>query len=326
MNSKDLKKESKKRGFYIALISCFGIVLALGAAVSFRNYLSANKKIESKVQEEQVDFSEMTETSLNQTNSYLTPSDREDVQISVAAAPTYSPVMPIQVTEVVEADVSPYVGESAAVAEDVPTEASTVEVDTAAPEIIIEVPAANIRTENVPTEQVENEEPVTVDIGEVTEEEPLAEERVASNSVFNEFMEGSQMSWPVLGEIVMNFSTSHAIYDKTLDQYRTSDSICISAQAGTQVKASAAGKVISVENTRENGNEVVIDHGNGWSTIYSQLQDGVLVKVGDVVQEGQVIGGVGNPSIYSLLLGNHLEFKIARNDVPMNPIDILVRN
>jgi murein DD-endopeptidase MepM/ murein hydrolase activator NlpD len=140
---------------------------------------------------------------------------------------------------------------------------------------------------------------------------------------FEMFTDNSDMSWPVVGEVVMPFSMNSLVYDKTLDQFRTNDSISIAAVAGTQVKAAADGVVVSVTNTREQGNIVVVDNGNGWTTTYGQLQDGVLVKEGDIVRRSQVIGGVGNPSIFSVLLGNHLELRITKDDTAKNPLDLL---
>jgi murein DD-endopeptidase MepM/ murein hydrolase activator NlpD len=67
----------------------------------------------------------------------------------------------------------------------------------------------------------------------------------------------------------------------------------------------------------------VLDHGNGWRTTYSQLQDNVLVSMDDVVTSGQIIGGVGEPSIYSVLLGSHVDFGVSRDDVPVDPADVL---
>jgi len=121
----------------------------------------------------------------------------------------------------------------------------------------------------------------------------------------------------------MNFSDDHAIYDKTLDQFRTNDSICIAADVGSQVCASAEGVVKSISHSRETGNAIVIDNGNGWTTTYSQLQDNTLVAEGDVVKEGQVIGGVASPSIYSVLLGNHVEFKVMKDEQLVNPVSVL---
>lgn len=140
-----------------------------------------------------------------------------------------------------------------------------------------------------------------------------------TDKIFSLFDDSKEMSWPVSGKIVMDYSIETAVYDKTLDQYRTNDSICISAPVGTQVKAAAEGIVKSVFKDDESGQTVVIDHGNGWTSTYSQLQDRLLVKEGQVVKEGDVIGGVGDPSKYSILLGSHLDFKLSKDDKSTDP-------
>ena len=128
----------------------------------------------------------------------------------------------------------------------------------------------------------------------------------------------------MFGEIVMDYDDQNLVYDKTLEQYRTNDCISLAAQIGEQVKAAADGIVKSVLNTPESGNTIILDHGNGWSTTYSQLQDDLLVNQGDTVKKGQVIGGVGSPTKYGILLGSHLDFRVAHNDSYVNPKSIMV--
>jgi murein DD-endopeptidase MepM/ murein hydrolase activator NlpD len=163
---------------------------------------------------------------------------------------------------------------------------------------------------------------------ESVEEDPAELTDISLEDIqdFTAFEDSDTMLWPVLGEIVMDFSTDALVYDKTLEQYRTNDSVCISAPSGTQVRSAAEGLVVAIETSKEFGNTVVVEHGNGWVTTYSQLQDNILVSVGDVVESGQIIGGVGEPSIYSALLGSHLNFIVSKDDVPVNPNDILASN
>jgi len=153
--------------------------------------------------------------------------------------------------------------------------------------------------------------------------EKATENNKSSKTEFTLFDDSKEMSWPLAGQIVMDYSMETAIYDKTLDQYRTNDSLCIAGNVGDDVKASADGKVKSVFNDKENLTSVVIEHGNGWLSTYSQLQDNVLVKEGDIVDEGAVIGNLSEPSYKSSLLGPHLEFKVMNNDTCTDPKLIL---
>ena len=143
------------------------------------------------------------------------------------------------------------------------------------------------------------------------------------DKIFSLFDDEQEMSWPVFGNIVSKFDMTTSVYDKTLEQYKVSDSICISAPVGTEVKASAEGIVENIFVDDEIGQTVVINHGNGWVSTYSQLEDNVLVAVGDVVDEGQIIGKVANPSKYGVALGPHLDFKVLKDDTPKDPTEIL---
>ncbi len=133
------------------------------------------------------------------------------------------------------------------------------------------------------------------------------------------FSAGDSMIWPLEGSIAMDYSMDRTVYDKTLDQYRTNPAICINAAIGSQVKASAAGTVKSIKNEPRTGYTVVIDHGNGWTTTYGQLQETILVKEGQAVEAGTIIGGVATPTKYSILLGGHLSFEVDKDNVPQNP-------
>lgn len=185
------------------------------------------------------------------------------------------------------------------------------------------------KKEEAPTE-VPTEAPTqtpTNDTSSINEESIEASTNASAetnaNATFAPFADTDAMSWPVSGEIVMDFSMNKLVYDKTLDQYRTNSNICISAVAGTQVKASSDGRVVDVGVDSQHGNSVTIDHGNGWSTTYSQLQANILVKEGDVVTKGQIIGGVSEPTYYGVLLGDHLSFTVARNDELVDPKSVL---
>lgn len=140
-----------------------------------------------------------------------------------------------------------------------------------------------------------------------------------ADPVFSIFGDDHTMAWPIAGDIVMDFSMDRTIFDVTLQQFRTSDSISIQAEAGEVVRAAAEGIVREITNTRTNGISVVVDHGNGWVTTYSQLDEYLFISEGDVLLEGQRIGVVGEPSIHRVLLGDHLGFAVKRNGVPHDP-------
>ena len=127
-------------------------------------------------------------------------------------------------------------------------------------------------------------------------------------------------AYPLQGEVVLPYSIDHAIYDPTLEQYRTNASISLSAKQGTEVKAAADGTVQAVTEDAETGKTIVIAHGDGWLTTYGQLEDAVTVKKGEKVTQGQQIGAVDDPTKYGAALGSHLEFAMEQNGEPKDPV------
>lgn len=103
------------------------------------------------------------------------------------------------------------------------------------------------------------------------------------------FSESEKMLWPTKGDVVLGYSPEILIYDITLDQYRTTDSIDIQSDKGQDVFASYDGVVKMISYSIEQGNYIVIDHGDGWVTTYSQLDDSMKVAVGDQIKKGQQI-------------------------------------
>ncbi|WP_352399612.1 M23 family metallopeptidase [Anaerotignum sp.] len=143
-----------------------------------------------------------------------------------------------------------------------------------------------------------------------TKQSPTSQATTGAEPVF---------SYPVQGEIVMPYSVDCAIYDPTLNQYHTSDNVSISAEAGTAVCAAEKGKVKEITEDEERGNSVAIEHDNGWLTTYSQLADDISVQVGEAVAKGQAIGTVGNPTKYTVALGSHVEFAVAKDGETVDP-------
>ena len=92
------------------------------------------------------------------------------------------------------------------------------------------------------------------------------------------------------------------------------------APQGAKVYAAAAGRVSKVTRSRKGlGNEVEIDHGNGYVTKYSLLGD-ILVTQGRTVSLGQVVGTVG---VSTFISAPHLHFEVRYNGELQDPINYL---
>jgi murein DD-endopeptidase MepM/ murein hydrolase activator NlpD len=84
---------------------------------------------------------------------------------------------------------------------------------------------------------------------------------------------------------------------------------------GTEIMAPGDGLVIFAGEKGEYGNCIVIDHGRDVTTLYGHLQR-YIVKNGDKVTRGQVVGNMGNTGRST---GPHLHYEVRLNGVPVNP-------
>jgi len=117
-----------------------------------------------------------------------------------------------------------------------------------------------------------------------------------------------QFAWPAAGSITQNF----AWYHKALD---------IANRAAPPVVAADSGRVV-VSGWVDNygyGNRVVIDHGNGYRTLYAHLSR-IYVVVGQSVNRGDQIGVMGSTGRST---GTHLHFEVIKNGVHLNPLTVL---
>ena len=125
-----------------------------------------------------------------------------------------------------------------------------------------------------------------------------------------------KLDWPVEGDIVINFGPD------TLPQAEGGGvirwtGIGIRAPVGTPVKAVAAGKVVRVQRLSTYGLGVVVQHGNGYYSLYWQLQS-ASVKEGEQIARGATVGTVGGQNTAK---GPHLYFEIrGDNQIALDPI------
>ena len=124
------------------------------------------------------------------------------------------------------------------------------------------------------------------------------------------------MLWPAEGEITSPFGwRTHPIFGTQ----RLHTGIDIGADYGDTVRAADGGVVIHSDWMGGYGNAVIIDHGNGISTLYAHNSQ-LLVSEGQAVAKGQAISRVGSTG-YST--GPHLHFEVRQNGSPVNPLNFL---
>ena len=133
------------------------------------------------------------------------------------------------------------------------------------------------------------------------------------------FSDNDTLVWPVVGNILINYSMDKTIYFPTLDQYKYNPAIVIQANEGDMITAAAAGKVTSVFNDPQIGNAVTMDLGNGYEVTYGQLTD-ILVSEGSYVSMGDMIAQVATPTKYYSVEGTNVYFKLTKDGEPVNPM------
>ena len=158
---------------------------------------------------------------------------------------------------------------------------------------------------------------------ETMAEEPEASEALAATvqPILN-FGDEDQLVWPIVGDILINYSMDKTVYFPTLQQYKYNPAIVISATVGESISAAAEGRVVSVSYDRELGNTVVMDLGNQYELTYGQL-DNITVSEGSYVVTGDIIGSVASPTKYYSTEGANVYFKLTKNGEPVNPISKL---
>lgn len=134
-----------------------------------------------------------------------------------------------------------------------------------------------------------------------------------------DFNEEDGLVWPIVGDVLINYSMDQTIYFPTLQQYKYNPAIVISAAQGENIAAAADGRVTSVSYDPVIGNTVVMDLGNGYELTYGQL-DNIVVSEGSYVSVGDGIGTVASPTKYYSLEGSNVYFKLTKDGEPVNPM------
>jgi murein DD-endopeptidase MepM/ murein hydrolase activator NlpD len=122
--------------------------------------------------------------------------------------------------------------------------------------------------------------------------------------------------WPVRGFLSSPFGIRISPFTDTEVFHRGLD---IAAPPGTTVVAAASGRVARSGTDAQLGNFVVLDHGNGYRTLYGHLT-ARTVDEGAVVRQGDTVGTVGDTGRTT---GPHLHYEVHVNGLPVNPVRFL---
>ncbi len=139
-----------------------------------------------------------------------------------------------------------------------------------------------------------------------------------SLAAHRELLEAIPSILPTPGYVSSGFTNArmHPVHNRELPHH----GIDVSAPEGTPIVASAHGRVTDVSRRAGHGLVVEIEHGHGYSTLYSHTSE-ALVREGQEVERGEIIARVGRSGVAT---SPHLHYEVHVDGRPVNPQDYLL--
>lgn len=157
---------------------------------------------------------------------------------------------------------------------------------------------------------------------ETTAQESKTEEnteKVNEDEQINETKKEITFVKPTEGEIIFEFAKDNLVYSKTLQEWITHKGIDIKTEKTSVIKSVADGIVTSIKTDPRYGLTVVIEHSDGYRTIYSNLLTAEFVVEGEEVTQGQTIGTAGNTAVFESEEECHLHFELLKDGEYLDP-------
>lgn len=154
------------------------------------------------------------------------------------------------------------------------------------------------------------------------DQEAVLQSKIETAAETLQFDAGQTLAWPIVGNVLINYSMDGYVYFTTLGQYRYSPAIVIAAAQGEHITSACDGIVSDVFYDEEIGNAVTVTLGSGYELTYGQLAD-IAVERGDYVATGELIGVVAEPTKYYSLEGSNVYFAMTKDGEPVNPLTLL---
>ena len=160
---------------------------------------------------------------------------------------------------------------------------------------------------------------------EIPQETPVEVEQEAEVGTIKQevlhFNPEKGVVWPIEGTVLLDYSMESTIFFPTLQQYQYNPAIVIAGKVNDKVYFAARGKITDISTNEETGCTVTQDIGDGYTAIYGQLKE-LNVNVGDMVESGQVVGYVSEPTKYYSVEGSNVYFQLLKDGVPMDPEEL----
>ena len=149
--------------------------------------------------------------------------------------------------------------------------------------------------------------------------EKMREKKLAKSIVGKNFSaRRGHLPWPVSGQVVVPFGK---YMDPKFKIVVFKNGIEIRTKSGAEPQSIASGRVVFADVFQGYGQLLIIDHGDGYHTLYGHLSE-IFHKTGDIIIRGTSLGRVGSSS---LLQYSTLYFEIRHKGKPVNPLKWLKR-
>ena len=178
----------------------------------------------------------------------------------------------------------------------------------------------NTSTTNTDTSEANTNETNTTNAQ--NEEQPKEEPKNETTETQEQVTETKQevtFIKPTDGEIIGEFAKDNLIYSETLKEWITHTAVDIKADKTSVIKSSADGIVKSIVNDPRYGLTVIIEHDDGYETVYSNLLTAEFVVEGEEVSQGQTIGTAGNTASFESSMDCHLHFELLKDGEYLDP-------
>lgn len=166
------------------------------------------------------------------------------------------------------------------------------------------------------SEKIKNEK---TGVNQVDEPDIKEDSNVGANDDAMETKEEITFVKPTDGEVISEYAKDNLIYSETLKEWITHTAIDLKADKTSVIKAAADGVVKSIVNDPRYGLTVVIQHDEGYETVYANLLTAEFVVVGEEVSQGQTIGTAGNTASFESCMESHLHFELLKDGEYLNP-------
>ena len=163
--------------------------------------------------------------------------------------------------------------------------------------------------------ELENRQVADTDEEEETTVGTIVEEKLS-------FTPKKNVIWPVDGSVLLDYSMESTIFFPTLQQYQYHPAMVLSGNVNDKVYFIAKGKITNIETNEVTGCTVTQDIGDGYTAVYGQLKE-LNFEVGEMVESGQVVGYISEPTKYYSVEGSNVYFQILKDGVPIDPEEIL---